>query len=190
MDSTTPTEILDDILNLVQSLPLDTQHYTKQILLNDKQIKKNKEKLKKLYKKSLKNSKDDAINKKIVKYQKSVEEAIENKIKTAEMMQNIVKKIKQEMQSKLFKIKDEIDLGIEMVENTNVLVNNVDKLQNNELESLYCICNQKSYGDMICCDSVECNVGWYHFSCVGLKSAPKGQWFCDACKKRKRTMRH
>jgi hypothetical protein len=35
----------------------------------------------------------------------------------------------------------------------------------------------------------KCDTQWFHFTCVGLSSAPKGKWFCPTCvnlkKKRK-----
>lgn len=51
---------------------------------------------------------------------------------------------------------------------------------NSELNSIdeqtYCLCDQISYGQMICCDNSSCKIEWYHFECVGLKVKPgKGQ---------------
>ncbi|KAI6184427.1 PHD-type domain-containing protein [Aphelenchoides bicaudatus] len=59
---------------------------------------------------------------------------------------------------------------------------------NNEMsnidEQTYCLCDQISYGQMICCDNERCKIEWYHFECVGLKIKPgKGQkWFCPSCR--------
>ncbi|KAH9405126.1 PHD finger protein ing1 [Tyrophagus putrescentiae] len=41
-------------------------------------------------------------------------------------------------------------------------------------EPTYCTCEQVSYGEMICCDNNDCKIEWFHFSCVGLTSIPKG----------------
>ena len=41
---------------------------------------------------------------------------------------------------------------------------------------------QVSYGEMIGCDNPECQTEWFHFSCVGLTTKPKGKWYCDRCK--------
>ncbi|TBU13405.1 ING1 PHD finger-like protein [Hamiltosporidium tvaerminnensis] len=46
----------------------------------------------------------------------------------------------------------------------------------------YCTCKMPSYGDMICCDSLECKIKWFHFECVGIVTAPKSKWYCNACK--------
>ncbi|XP_070554167.1 inhibitor of growth protein 1-like [Ptychodera flava] len=48
-------------------------------------------------------------------------------------------------------------------------------------EPTYCLCNQVSYGEMIGCDNVNCELEWFHFNCVGLTSKPKGKWYCPRC---------
>ncbi|XP_011495530.1 PREDICTED: inhibitor of growth protein 4-like [Ceratosolen solmsi marchali] len=48
-------------------------------------------------------------------------------------------------------------------------------------EPLYCVCRQVSYGEMIACDDPECLIEWFHFPCVGLKIAPRGEWYCEEC---------
>lgn len=49
-------------------------------------------------------------------------------------------------------------------------------------EPTYCLCDQISYGEMICCDNDLCPIEWFHFSCVSLQSKPKGKWFCPKCR--------
>lgn len=49
-------------------------------------------------------------------------------------------------------------------------------------EPTYCICDQVSYGDMICCDNDACDIEWFHFQCVSLTSKPKGKWYCPNCR--------
>lgn len=48
-------------------------------------------------------------------------------------------------------------------------------------ERRYCFCNEMSYGDMIACDNRHCRREWFHYSCVGIITPPKGKWFCDDC---------
>lgn len=48
-------------------------------------------------------------------------------------------------------------------------------------EPTYCTCNNVSHGEMIACDNKECPIEWFHFSCVNLKSKPKGKWYCPEC---------
>ncbi|OZC11476.1 PHD-finger [Onchocerca flexuosa] len=51
----------------------------------------------------------------------------------------------------------------------------------NNLDPLYCLCRQVSYGDMILCENKRCNE-WYHFPCVQLRQKPKGKWYCPHCR--------
>jgi hypothetical protein len=37
-------------------------------------------------------------------------------------------------------------------------------------EPLYCTCRRVSYGQMIACENPDCQVEWFHFHCVGIKS--------------------
>ncbi|XP_037084045.1 inhibitor of growth protein 5-like [Pollicipes pollicipes] len=53
-------------------------------------------------------------------------------------------------------------------------------------EPTYCLCNQVSYGDMVGCDNTDCPIEWFHFSCVGLTSSPRGKWYCPRCIKDKK----
>lgn len=48
-------------------------------------------------------------------------------------------------------------------------------------EPRYCLCNQVSYGEMICCDNPDCPIEWFHYGCVGITEAPKGKWYCPQC---------
>uniref|UniRef100_A0A0A9X7C3 Inhibitor of growth protein 1 n=1 Tax=Lygus hesperus TaxID=30085 RepID=A0A0A9X7C3_LYGHE len=50
-------------------------------------------------------------------------------------------------------------------------------------DKLYCICNDVEKGQMILCDNVNCEIGWYHFECVRLcEEEPKGSWYCPICR--------
>ncbi len=48
--------------------------------------------------------------------------------------------------------------------------------------SLFCICKRRSFGQMIGCDNEKCEIEWFHFECVRLKSKPKGKWYCPNCR--------
>ena len=49
-------------------------------------------------------------------------------------------------------------------------------------EPTYCLCEQVSYGEMICCDNAQCSIEWFHFVCVNLTTKPKGKWYCPQCR--------
>lgn len=48
-------------------------------------------------------------------------------------------------------------------------------------EPRYCLCSGVSSGPMVACDGPGCQVEWFHFECVGLTEAPKGNWYCGKC---------
>ena len=58
------------------------------------------------------------------------------------------------------------------------------KINSSGNEPVYCICKGVSFGQMIACDGQECPVEWFHSTCVGLKSLPKGKWYCKGCQER------
>ena len=51
-----------------------------------------------------------------------------------------------------------------------------------EATGVFCYCRKGEVGKMVLCDNPSCKYGWFHFSCVNLKSAPEGAWFCPDCK--------
>jgi len=58
-----------------------------------------------------------------------------------------------------------------------------------EMHQLHCYCRDEEYGQMVACDNSACKFEWFHFNCVGVKSVPKGQWFCPDCRKRRNVKR-
>ncbi|GMT04151.1 hypothetical protein PENTCL1PPCAC_26325, partial [Pristionchus entomophagus] len=51
-------------------------------------------------------------------------------------------------------------------------------------EPTYCTCHQVSFGEMVCCDNLNCKVEWFHFQCVGITAGPPPdvKWFCESCR--------
>jgi len=51
-------------------------------------------------------------------------------------------------------------------------------------ERLYCHCRcpYDEVSEMIACDNPKCRVEWFHFDCVGITVAPKGNWYCPDCR--------
>ena len=55
--------------------------------------------------------------------------------------------------------------------------------RNKDGEELWCSCHNPSNGQqMIACENEDCQVEWFHFSCVGLSSVPEGEWYCPSCR--------
>lgn len=54
-----------------------------------------------------------------------------------------------------------------------------------ETSDTFCVCKGPEEGKMIACDGATCKIKWFHFTCIGLKRAPKKrQWFCQFCSER------
>lgn len=53
--------------------------------------------------------------------------------------------------------------------------------QDGENERVWCICQDESWGDMVACTDRGCPTEWFHFGCVGLETAPLGDWYCPDC---------
>ncbi|OCF57092.1 hypothetical protein L486_05951 [Kwoniella mangroviensis CBS 10435] len=52
-------------------------------------------------------------------------------------------------------------------------------------DTLYCICQQKSYGEMIGCDNDSCQYEWFHVKCVNMSAGHLPEtWYCPDCVKK------
>ena len=58
-------------------------------------------------------------------------------------------------------------------------------------EPRYCVCQRVSFGPMIACDNENCDMDWFHYSCVGLSTEAKfkGNWYCPACTAERRRLK-
>lgn len=46
----------------------------------------------------------------------------------------------------------------------------------------YCYCRGPEIGKMLACDGKKCPYKWFHYSCIGIKRAPRQKtWFCSDC---------
>ena len=44
-----------------------------------------------------------------------------------------------------------------------------------------CICGHVEHGKMITCGNTDCDIGTYHYGCVGISRKPRGTWLCPDC---------
>ena len=44
-----------------------------------------------------------------------------------------------------------------------------------------CVCGNLEYGKMITCANSGCEIGSYHYECVGINRKPRKIWFCPDC---------
>ena len=83
------------------------------------------------------------------------------------------------------KIKPKLDLYFCTVMLPRMIQGKRESNKENSKEQLnkekYCFCRKGEYGKMIACDGPNCKYEWFHFTCVNLKVAPKGNWFCSDC---------
>ena len=52
-----------------------------------------------------------------------------------------------------------------------------------DTEEVWCYCRQPNYGSMIGCSNDDCTIQWFHFECMRIRRAPKGDWYCPSCRK-------
>lgn len=45
----------------------------------------------------------------------------------------------------------------------------------------WCYCKVDHEDDLIGCDNLQCPIQWLHLSCLQIKKAPKGKWYCLDC---------
>ena len=52
---------------------------------------------------------------------------------------------------------------------------------------LFCYCKELNdpNKEMICCDDPKCRIEWFHLTCLKLKKAPFGFWYCKECLEKK-----
>ena len=48
-------------------------------------------------------------------------------------------------------------------------------------DGTWCYCQEAKGGDMIGCENRNCNIKWFHWSCMQITEAPKGKWICPTC---------
>lgn len=55
--------------------------------------------------------------------------------------------------------------------------------QGGKIYEVYCKCRSHIQdSSMIACDNSKCKIEWFHYECVGITSAPEGEWYCDDCR--------
>lgn len=179
----TPIEVLDSILNIVQSLPLDVQHHKKQMILNDKLYNKLYKRKMKSQKKVLKKCKN---TKQLFEQDDQLLQYLNNKLSSAQTMYKIVTEMAEQIKEKLVSIGEEGIFDLPDISNVPMVIRTGMRINKNEKDGIYCVCGENSHDDMVCCDAENCKIGWYHFGCVGLCNAPKGSWLCETCKRKKK----
>lgn len=55
-----------------------------------------------------------------------------------------------------------------------------------EDDKRYCLCNQRSYGEMVACENDDCPYQWFHTGCLNMKKVPDEDedWYCPTCREK------
>lgn len=59
-----------------------------------------------------------------------------------------------------------------------------EEMEDEEDNTIYCLCKRQSFGDMVACENDSCEYQWFHIGCVGMKKAPGDSdiWYCPDCR--------
>lgn len=58
----------------------------------------------------------------------------------------------------------------------------LDTTDNEEVGRLFCYCNMPSVEDLLECKHKSCKIKKFHMTCLRIRVAPKGKWFCPHCR--------
>ncbi|OQS55471.1 Ing5 [Ecytonucleospora hepatopenaei] len=169
-----PGDIYDNLLQTIQQFSMETYYYKRQTKKVDLVIDKYKNKLKKAMAKLPKKN-----EKSLERIKRRLTEMFENKKNLVEGLEESIKK------HKLFF--DKLNsLSNYSVSTNDILLRSkspmVVKVNNESTDNrIYCSCGGKAYGNMIRCDEEECDIGWYHYKCIGILKTPKSPWKCSRC---------
>ncbi|KAG0428384.1 hypothetical protein DMUE_5825 [Dictyocoela muelleri] len=168
----TPFDILDFLLNKIQTFPLDVQHYRKQCLVLQRELEEYEEKYKKykskLLKKELKN-----LNSFMVK--PSID------------ISKYLKKVNR-YRKKIFKIQKNIDEYTKsLYEIVKYIKNDIDKKVDDQIKGSTFNIDYKPmiYKNYIKCENIDCSTKWFT-----LENNVKENWYCGTCIKLKKKNRN
>lgn len=171
----TPMDIFDSMLESIQQFPLECNGFERRIKRLNKDHFKYSKQLDRMIVKLL-----PLENKRMLKTKKRLKHIIKKKLKLVDKFQHVIEK----QQQKLTELVQISNLDPSKF-NFSPLTGNVPaviKLDNTPLGTMkYCVCGDKAFGNMICCDNPTCAIKWYHFNCVNLTSVPKTAWKCAKC---------
>uniref|UniRef100_A0A1I7ULV1 Inhibitor of growth protein n=1 Tax=Caenorhabditis tropicalis TaxID=1561998 RepID=A0A1I7ULV1_9PELO len=58
-----------------------------------------------------------------------------------------------------------------------------ENMEDEEEQKMYCWCQLEKQDNMVFCENPTCKYEWFHFTCIGMVTAPKDDWYCtNACR--------
>jgi inhibitor of growth protein 4 len=173
-------EIYDKMLEEIQQLRLDANHFSKLSMRADREIARIRAKCRK-YEERLVHKPSEKCLGKITRCYRQIRRLIGKNEDATMAFKDIVAGIR----SKCGKYCEAAGKELVFDASETAEANCVVRLEEmGDLAVLYCRCNQPAYGSMIACDVADCKTKWFHFECVGLISQPKAPWICQDCRKR------
>jgi len=171
----TPMDIFDNMLESIQQFPMECSNFERHIKRLNKDQHKYSTRFDRLILKLI--SPDDT---KFTKLCKKLRRIRKRKLELVESFQRAIGKQQQRLEE-LVRISniDTQNFNFSPLEGTTCSVIKLSEIPQGN--SKYCICNDKAYGLMICCENPGCPIKWHHFRCVDLLATPKVQWLCPKC---------
>lgn len=169
-----PSDIYDNIIQTIQQFPMEVFYFKRQTIRIDAVIEKYNGKLNNLIKRLPK-----VNEKKVKKVQKRLNKAYEQKNELVSVLKKTLDK-HMKLFDKLNNLSnDVVDKNkMDLATKFPMVVKVKDNTKDNKL---YCTCMNKAYGNMIRCNNEGCEIGWYHYKCVGFMKTPKQAWVCSRC---------
>jgi inhibitor of growth protein 4 len=174
-------EVYDKVLEEIQQLRLDANHFSKITSRIDREMARARAKCKNYEERLVRRPSERCLSK-IARCHAQVKRLISRSMSATLAFRNVVRDIRDKCGKYCEVAGKELTFDASATASINCVVR-LDEI--GDLGKLYCKCNQPAYGSMIACDMPDCKTGWYHFECVGLMSQPpKAPWVCQDCKKR------
>lgn len=171
----TPMDIFDTLLESIQQFPLECNNFERQT----KRLTKDQDKYTKIFEK-LSFKLVSPQDKKILKTRRRLTKTLKKKLKITNNFHDFVNKHLERLQ-KLISISS-IDPSILNIHPIKGIGPSTIKVSDIPVgKKKYCLCGERAYGMMICCDNPGCITKWFHFRCVNIHSPPKSMWKCPNC---------
>lgn len=170
-----PIDIFDTMLESIQQFPLECNNFERQ----NKRLNRDQEKYTKIYEK-LAFTLTSPENKKYKKVKRKLYKTIKKRLGLLQKFETTIEK----QSNKLEELISISKIDPSAVSVPDLLGNGPAVIKLNDTPSgrkKYCLCGDKAFGTMICCDNPSCEIKWYHLKCVNISTPPKSKWKCSKC---------
>lgn len=171
----TPMDIFDSMLESIQQFPMECNSFERNIKRLHKDHFKYSTRLDRLILKLV-----PPNDPRLLKLRRKLKNVIKKRLSVTSNFQNAITKQQQRLEE-LVRISnlDLMNFNFLALPGTACAVIKLNDIPQGNRK--YCICNDRAFGFMICCDNPACATKWHHFKCVNLLSPPKTTWICPKC---------